>query len=322
MLGRFLVLILVVVTGACSSDGSQGTAVLSGGSNSPEAVSPVDDLATVRITLDGGPDWLAVDRRGVWVLRDSGELTLVDPQTNEVADAVDLGDLNLCSGLGAAFDSIWTCLGSDVVRVDPKSLEVVNRFAVHKQAAQGHLVGGFSRVWVLTSDGSSMVGIDPATNEVATEFELPARCSDVTLGSDALWLTCAIDDRVLKVDPSSGKVLLDIAIDNPVAVAVDTDVWVGAATITMQLDPATGEIQQEVDAGASPNGGVALDADSVWVRNGTDFLIQIDRKTGARVQHVTADVTSGGDVLVVRGEVWTTAFDDDELFRLDPNGGG
>ncbi len=272
-----------------------------------------------QVTLSGDPDWLAVDAHGVWVQRNSGELALVDPETNEVAGSAHLGATQLCSGIGASYGAIWTCVGSDVVRLNPETFEVVAQLAIKKQAVQGHLVGGFDRVWVLTSDGSHLVGIDPATNEVATEFDLPARCTDVTLGDNALWLPCKVDDRVLKVDPASGEVLLDLALDNPISVAVDTDVWLGTATSTMQLDPATGEVLLESHAGSAPDGAVALDPDSVWVRNGEDFLIRLDRKTGERTQQITADdLTSGGDMLVIDGEVWTTAYDDQLLLRIDP----
>ena len=282
------------------------------------AESTVEDAAIAQLTLPGDPDWLAVDEHGVWVQRNSGELAVVDPATNEVSGSVNVGDPELCAGIGASYGAVWTCVASDVVRVDPETLEVVARLPVKKQAVQGHLVGGFDRVWVLTSDGSKLVGIDPATNQVATEFELPARGNDVTLSDDALWVPCRVDDRVLKVDPTSGEVLLDLAIDNPMAVAVDDDVWVGTATTTLQLDPATGEVLLEGDAGSSPDGGLALDADSVWVRNGEDFLIRLDRDTGERVQQITAeDLTSGGDLLVLDGEVWTTSYDDQLLFRID-----
>jgi streptogramin lyase len=64
------------------------------------------------------------------------------------------------------------------------------------------------------------------------------------------------------------------------------------------------------------NGWVTLDDDSVWVRNADDFLVRIDRET----ERITADVTSGGDVIVVDGHVWTTAYDDAALFVLDPAG--
>ena len=285
-------------------------------STAEAAITPVEDVLVAQLTLAGDPDWLAADEHGVWVQRASGEITLIDPATSEEAGSVSVGPMDLCSGLGASYGAIWTCVGSDVARIDPETFEVVAQLAVNKQAVQGHLVGGFDRVWVLTSDGSGLVGIDPATNQVETEFELPARCSDVSLGEDALWLPCRVDDRVLKVDPLSGEVLLDLAVDNPTFVAVDGDVWVGTSTATKRLDPETGEVL--VEAGAGADGGVALDGDSVWVRNLEEFLVRLDRETGERVQEITAtDLTSPGDLLVLEGEVWTTAYDDQLLFRID-----
>ena len=319
----------LVMAAGCSADATSGPASNartpkvppSSAASRAATASTVDDLGAMRLTLPGDPDWLAADEHGIWVQRASGELTLVDPATTTVAGAVALGTTDHCQGLGASYGAVWTCLSSDVIRVDPTTLEVVARLKVKKQALQGHLVGAFDRVWVLTSDGSNLVGIDPATNKVATEFELPARCSDVTIGDQVLWLPCNVDDRVLKLDPFTGEVLLNVAVDNPTQVAVDTEVWVGTATITLRLDPMSGDVLVAADAGTSPDGGIALADGSVWVRNGNDFLAELDRRTGARIQQVTAEVTSGGDMLVLDGEIWTTAFDDQQLFRLDPSPG-
>jgi len=316
---RASALVLVLALAACGDDEPDSPSA--GESAAPEVTS-VEDVQVATLTLTGEPDWLAADEHGLWVQQGSGELVLVDPTTNEQAGSVDVGAAELCQGLGASFGAVWTCEGSDVVRVDPDTFEVVARLKVKKQAVQGHLVGDFEHVWVLTGDGSSLVGIDPATNRVATEFELPARCSDVSLAADALWLPCRVDDRVLKVDPASGKVLLDVDLDNPVEIAVDGDVWIGTATSTVQLNPDTGEVLAELDAGSEPDGGVDLDADSVWVRNSEDFLLQFDRETGAQVQQITADVTSGGDMLILDGNIWISAYDDQTLFRLDPSAGG
>lgn len=305
---------------------SLGLAVTACGNDDPPPtkaaepiVRPAADLEVARLDLAGGPDWLAADDRGVWVKHDSGELLLVDPDSRAEVGSVNVARTSgLCQGLGASYGAIWTCSGADVVKVDPESLAVVGTFAVKKQAAQGHLVGAFDRVWVLTSDGSQLVGIDPVTEEVAIDVDLPARCTDVAAGDAGLWLPCAVDDRVLRLDPETGEVLLDLAIDNPVSVAVDHEVWVGTATATLRLVPEDGEVLLEGDAGAAPDGGVALDEESVWVRSGDEFLVRVDRETGDRVEQITADVTSGGDVIVVDGLVWTTAFDDGALFVLDP----
>ena len=285
------------------------------------AVRPVEDVLVAKLTLNGDPDWLAADERGLWVFRQSGEVTLVDPATNDVAGMVDVGETHLCAGIGASFDSVWTCQRGDVLRIDPTKMEVTERYRVRKQAAQGHLVGGFGHVLVLTGDGSTLVGINPVTDEVDVEHALPARGSDVVVSDDALWLPCRIDDRVLKVDPETGEVLLDVEVANPVAVAAGTgEIWVGTATDTQRLDPETGEVLTTADAPAGPEGAIALGEETVWVRNATDFLYEVDRATGERVGQVTAEgLTSSGDMLVLDEEVWVAAYDDQVLFRLDPH---
>jgi streptogramin lyase len=280
----------------------------------------VSDLVVAELTLAGEPDWLAVDEegRGIWTQQGSNEITLIDPATDEVVDLVDVGDANLCNGIGSSYGGVWTCRAGDLVRVDPVSLEVVSVLPLRKQAVQGHLAGGFGRVWVLTSDGSTLVGVDPATDRVDQRFELPARCTDVTLGADSLWLPCRIDDKVLEIDPYSGEVRLELDVDNPVVVAVDGDVWVGTASETVRLDATTGEVLGRLAGAAEPEGDVEVDADHVWVRNGEDFLLQFDRQSGDLVRHVQADVTSGGDMLLVDGHVWISAGDDQTLYHLDP----
>lgn len=305
------VCVLVGATGCGGDDGSPPAV------DPEETVRPVSDVQEARLALPGGPDWMAADDRGVWVKHDSGELLLLDPETQQELGSVDVSD-DLCQGIGASYGAIWTCSGSDVVKVDPGSLEVEATFPVKKQAVQGHLVGAFDRVWVLTSDGSSLVGLDPVADEVALEVALPARCTDVAAGEAGLWLPCAVDDRVLQLDPTSGEVLQDLPVDNPVGIAVDADVWVATATSTVRLDPGSGAVLAEVDVGAAPDGSVMSDDESVWVRNGEDFLFRIDRDSETRAEQFTADVTSGGDVLVVDGLIWTTAFDDAALFVIDP----
>jgi streptogramin lyase len=318
-----LVLAGLLLVASCGGDSEpdNGASTAAGSSPSAAPVVPVADLLVAQLTLAGEPDWLTLDDegRGIWTQQSSNEITLIDPETDEVVNVVEAGDANLCSGIGSSYGGVWTCAGGDLLRIDPVSFTVVSRLAVRKQAVQGHLVGGFGRVWVLTSDGSTLVGVDPTTNRVDQSYDLPARCTDVTLAEDALWLPCRIDDKVIKVDPATGEVLLELDVDNPVVVAVDGDVWVGTALETEHLDPTTGEVLGVLAGGAEPDGDVEVDADSVWVRNGDDFLLQFDRETGDLVRHVQADVTSGGDMLLVDGDVWISANDDHTLFHLDPD---
>jgi streptogramin lyase len=86
---------------------------------------------------------------------------------------------------------------------------------------------------------------------------------------------------------------------------------------TYRIDPQTGAVLATVDGGAEPVGDLAMDDRYVWVRNADDFLIRIDRSSGDVVRY-TSDLTTGGSVEVVGGDVWLTADDDATLLRLRP----
>ena len=82
-----------------------------------------------------------------WVKRDDGVVTRIDPATNtpkgEVrADTKSEGcpERCLCQGIGAGGGAVWSCSGSDVVRIDPKRLRVTASLSVGKVFDQGKLV--------------------------------------------------------------------------------------------------------------------------------------------------------------------------------------
>src|SRR5436853_4402362 len=124
MIGRRLSLAVLFLLGAgCASNAPGGSAeptqtATSATSGEVETI-PVEKVLVAELDLPGDPDWLAADESGVWVQRNSGEVALVDPATNELAFAVPLGDISLCQGIGASFGSGWACKRSDVVRIDP-----------------------------------------------------------------------------------------------------------------------------------------------------------------------------------------------------------
>jgi hypothetical protein len=277
---------------------------------------PVDAMRQVQIL--GGPDWLAADDEGVWVKLDIGELHLVDPQTVTVIAEVELGGPSQppCQGLGFGFGSVWTCAGTDVVRVDPVTRTVQSRLPINKVSAQGHLVAYADRMWVLTGTGDTLVGIDPATEQIVTTITLPWRASELGAGAAGLWAISASDGHVIRVDVEAGAVTLDVAVADAVSIAVGDQVWLGAKLQSVQLDPATGAVVTTIDAGLGSEGSIISDGQSVWVRNPSEFLARFDAATGDLIQTYSPDVSSGGDMLLAFGSVWTTAFDNSTLFEV------
>jgi hypothetical protein len=290
-------------------------------STAPEGhlVSPADSVQEARLRLPGGPDWLVADDSGVWVKRDNGSVDRIDPGTDEVSVTVDVGG-DLCQGIGAGSGAVWACSGTDVVRIDPEAGTVTATYPVGKAFAQGHLVTGSGRLWVLTGDGSTLAGIDPATGATVTSVPLGARGTDVAVGEAGLWVVSGPDGQLLRIDPAGTVALRVTGIAQPIALAVTDQVWLGNATATLRIDPGTGTTQATSAIGLGPDGGLAVGRDGVWVRSADRFLVELDPGDATPVRGVSADVTSSGDITVAFGSVWTTAFDDAALFRV-PDGG-
>ncbi len=229
----------------------------------------------------------------------------------------------MCEGVGAYAGYVFVCSGlASVAKVDPDTFEVVADLPIKKQGSQGHMPGGFGHVWVLTSDGSGLAGINP---EKFTRSTSPTRSPvvgvDVTVGPTGLWVPCTVDDQVVLVDPQTGDTTVQAEIANPVEVAADPNdpdqVWVGTTTAVVQLDPRTGRPTTIVDGGAS-NGGVAVADGLVWIRSDSgDFLSVLDQQTGKLIARVSSNVPGGGDVVLLDGDVWTTAYEESALYRLD-----
>lgn len=283
----------------------------------PATVAPLADASIAEFEILGGPDWLVADEHGVWVKVDTGVVVLVDPSANVIADEVLVdGGGALCQGLGAGGGSIWTCTEDGIATIDPGVREVSSRIQASKAYAQGELAVTEGQMWLLTGDGSVLEGIDVNTGHVWSRFALPVRGTDLDVGAAGLWVVSTVDDAVVQVDPASGDIERTVAVDAPVDVAVDHEVWVAGASETVRVDLATGALDLRVPVGAGGVGGVALTPSEVWIRGTDPFLVRADRTTGALVEQFEADVASGGDVLYAFGSIWTTAFDDARLFRF------
>jgi outer membrane protein assembly factor BamB len=315
MKGRFLVGIVAAASIAT------GPATASGTSPEPE---PFESGAWsgTRLRIIGGPDWLAADEQHVYVRRDDGHVDMLNPETGAITLTVDVGG-DFCQGIGAGDVTIWTCSDRDVVSIHPGTGEFGSPIAVGKATEQGHLVVAFHRVWVLAGDGGTLIGLNSGTGTSEIELDLGARCLDVAADERSVWVSCALDDVVLRVDPVAAEVVDRVDIVEPRAVAFSPGaVWVGAASEVVRLDAETLDVVATIDGGAGRYGGIAADETAVWVRRAASPLVRIDTATNEVTDELDLGVGSGGDVLVAHGSVWTTAFDDAALFRIDLDSAG
>ena len=70
---------------------------------------------------------------------------------------------------------------------------------------------------------------------------------------------------------------------------------------------------------AGPEGDLAATDTAVWVRQPEGFLLRIDPATDQVAARYDIDpVPSGGSLLVTDDAVWTSAFDDNVVYKIDP----
>jgi streptogramin lyase len=276
--------------------------------------------------------WLTFYDGFVWVKRDDGFVTRIDPRTNKPAGQVGAytDQQHYCQGIGAGGGAIWSCSGSSITRIDPGRMKIVATIAVGKAFDQGRLVFADGDLWVITgTTGDQLTGIDAATNRPGPVITLPAGCGDLANlapGTDAVWVLCPSfapgASRVIKVDVARRAIQGTLTLTALNAFATPTDLWAGSDRGLVRVDATTLQpvaLFQGVNTGL--DGDVAVDGDRVWVRSQDGFLYRIDARTDTVTEQIKPDgAPGGGSLLLATGSIWTTADDISHLLRLRSEG--
>jgi hypothetical protein len=317
MLKLTLMLVAALVVAGCGGS-SEPTEV----TGEPAATVALGESEQATVGLKGEPDWLTALDGFVWVKRADGFVTKIDPASNEPVAEVraDTKSDQFCEGIGSGGGFVWSCSGSDVVRIDPNKVAVVDSFPVGKAFSQGRLVFAAGRIWVLSGANSDqLVGIDAPTGTPGPPLSLPASCTELGAGVDRIWAVCPNANTVLGIDPVAPSVEEELEVASPtVAVGTETDVWIGGADGLVRYDR-DGLDQKVVFPELSPTdeGTVAVSGDDVWVRQPVGFLYRIDAETNTIEEQILPDEPlSGGDVLPTAAGLWASAYENNLVLRL------
>jgi len=276
--------------------------------------------------------WLTFYQGFVWVKRDDGFVTRIDPRTNQPAGQVGAytDQQHYCQGIGAGGGAIWSCSGSSITRIDPGRMKIVATIAVGKAYDQGRLVFAGGHLWVITgTTGDQLTGIDAATNRPGPVITLPAGCDDLANlapGTSAVWVLCPSftpgASKVIKVDVARRTIQGTLTLAALNGFATPTDLWAGSERGLVRVDAQTLQpvaLFTRVNTGL--DGDVAVDGDRVWIRSQDGFLYRIDARTDTVTEQITPDgQPGGGSVLLATGSIWTTADDISYLLRLRAEG--
>jgi ABC-type oligopeptide transport system substrate-binding subunit len=227
------------------------------------------DVATRKVTgvikLPWRPGGIASGGGSVWVLEDAGQgIMRIDAGTGKVAGRFKVsGDPGGANAGGAAYGdgSLWLARNSDVVRVEPRTGHVLQRFP----AASRFLVFADGAVWAATA-GGRVWKIDPVENRIAARTKLHGFLSDLAVGGGFVWASILPDDVVFKLSKD------DLGVQGVPATGPDPErisfggghLWIAntASRTVSLLDQISGARQQLV-AAAGPTTALYHDG-LVW----------------------------------------------------------
>jgi YVTN family beta-propeller protein len=149
-----------------------------------------------------------------------------------------------------------------------------------RRVVRRYVLGGYT-VEIAVGNGAAWVGVgsidiggEQTLARIPTNGPSPQRTavgrrpSSPALGFGSVWVACLDDDKVWRVNATSGRVesIIDVG-RRPFGVAVGRDaVWVtnqGAATVS-RIDPRTNTVVRTIALGFYPQGITAV-GDDVWV---------------------------------------------------------
>jgi DNA-binding beta-propeller fold protein YncE len=277
-------------------------------------------LAVVLLTRGGGsPLRLPLNAVGA-----------IDPTTNKLVASIPVG--HNPESIAAGGGSIWVANVDDgtITRIDGRSRKVVETFGRFRGTPRA-IAFGNGTVWLTTGE-DRLFRIDPANDRITAvplhwhsgfHSVLPEGLG-VAAGYGAVWLSSTDLGEILRVDPSSGRVVViedgrgigSLALGNGA-------VWVSEQNGVSRIDPSTnvltGTAQIGPVASADPvSVGIAFGEGSVWaakVSSGEVWQVSPASTTavgrtlaGKNVAHVAAG----------EGAVWVARRYAGTVVRIDP----
>ena len=214
----------------------------------------LEDRLVQELPIPEEPDWMVAAFGSVWSIRGNGDVVRVDPGAGRVDDTIanPFGyEPPLCQGIGASEDAIWACPAhgkppGTVVRIDPKTNEVVSTLSTRKIPEQGRLISSAGKLWLVDSSGERLTGIDLRSEKPDSELRLPGVCPQLAsqpADEDAtLWAVCPIEDKLLRIDPAVPEITGEVELGGADNASVGEDVWVAFEGGVAQVDPESLEV--------------------------------------------------------------------------------
>lgn len=262
------------------------------------------------------------------------------PTSNQdrIATVIDIANpSNMTVGDGF----LWIIAGSSIVKVDPKTSQIVGDPIPVPQPED--IAFGDGTLWVTTvgsgdlgvpSDTDAVSHIDPETGNVLSTVKVDRGPVSLAFTPEVVWIVnFGMDgDTVIRIDPKTGQISgAPIQTGRaPLSLALgDGSLWVAnhdAHTVT-RIDLASNQVVANISVPSEPH-RVAFGEGAVWVANW--HINSVSRIDPQKNQIVGEPIPIGfhaGNMVAGLGSVWVTsdyrgpmdgAPEDVVLIRIDP----
>jgi virginiamycin B lyase len=313
------------------------------------------------IHVDRHPTWLAAAGGSVFVSHpDAGTVSRIDIDSGKrvgaairIAPAVDGGTF----AMAAAGSSVWvSSLASNTVSrivsvplagpsrtvlvsgseptAGPAPVPRGGRVAAALELPPGFnaLAVGEGAVWVMNNDSSTLMRVDPETNEIVARTKLLDTAEDAATGAGALWLSNSAVDTVSRIDPSTNEVTAKIrAGPHPAGIeAFRGAVWVansGGPSVS-RIDPRTNRVVATIRVGppqacCAEHMSVFVRDDAVWVAvPNANQIVKIDPASDTVAERVQMPYSPCAFITADADTVWNSAGGcGDVIGRIDAKAG-
>jgi len=277
------------------------------------------------IVAEPDADWVSLAAGVVWVAGVGDGIGRFDPETGGDRGPIRLPGTVICLAMDTGFDAVWAgdCNSQELLRVDARSGELTARIPLPAGLVEeGSVAVGDDEVWLLQRTGPmTLVGIDPASNSVASSIPAPTGSAAVRSGFGSLWVTDPAQGSVHRISPTSGEVLASIKVGRgPRFLAVGEgavwtlDAWSGTVT---RVDPGSDSAVATIRVSEIPveGGDIAVGGGAVWARVSDSLVARIDPATNSVTERIGRPAGSGS-VAADTAAVWISAHDIDRIYRV------
>jgi streptogramin lyase len=297
------------------------------------------------ISAPGFPAMIVPGAGSVWVFTHRSSLAhRIDPNTNRIVAAVDLGDTP-CTSVAFGGGLVWSSNcgpgeGSKGISfgIDPKTDRVARR------VRGTYPTFGDGSLWVLDDSGEFIRRVDPQSGvvlaSIATRSDQQPGGGTLTIGGvsyGSVWLASDEDKTVTRISTATNKVTRVIPlvgsktqdeefptssgyIDGAQMAFADGRAWYGNPAGLFEIDARTNHatliplhMQPFTDWGDIP---VVSAAGSIWLRTADATIDRVDPATGRGLTTYPADRGGGGGgVAVAFGSLWVDNAGIDTVWR-------